>query len=128
MSRACESVNIARATAYVWRDDDVDFARQWDEVIEAAADDLEEEARRRAFKGLMRKKFTRGGDPIIDPDTGEQYSEIEYSDTLLIVLLKAHKPDKYRERVDQNIELRGGIPALTIVCEDGTNGTSSAKN
>lgn len=103
VSRACDLVAIHRRTAYEWRESDEDFARLWDEAVEAGTDDLEQEARRRALDGLRRKKFTKTGVPIIDPMTGEQYEELEYSDTLLIFLMKGNRPDKYKDRSDVNL-------------------------
>lgn len=60
----------------------------------------EVELARRAIEGTIRKKFDARGNPIIDPETGQQYVEREYHDTLLIFLLKALKPEVYRERLD----------------------------
>lgn len=105
-------VGIGRTTAYDWRADDEDFAKAWDEALEDALDKLELEARRRAHDGLIKKKFTPKGRPVIDPATGEQYYEREYSDTLLIFLLKGGRPEKYRERYEQKIE--GEITANII--------------
>lgn len=52
--------------------------------------------------GLTRKKFTGAGEPVINPDTGEQYAELEYSDTLLIFLLKqSETKKKWRQRIIQ---------------------------
>jgi hypothetical protein len=99
VSRACDAVSIGRQTAYDWRGEDEDFAAAWDEAVEAGLDDLEQEARRRAFEGLTQKKFTKGGQPIIDPVTQEQYFERVYSDTILLRLLSAGRP-KFRERSD----------------------------
>ena len=82
VSRACEAAGIGRSTAYQWRDNDPDFAREWDEVIDALVDDLEQEAIRRAKDG---------------------------SDTLLIFLLKGLKPDRYSDRLRAEIEHSGGI-------------------
>lgn len=66
-----------------------DFAAQWDEAIETAIDALEHEARRRAVKGVDEPVFYQGN--VCGVVT-------RYSDTLLIQLLKAHRPEKYRER------------------------------
>ena len=125
VSRACEELNIGRRTAYEWRDEDEGFAALWDEAIEAAIDDLEEEARRRAFKGLVKKKFDRKGEPILDPATGEQYYEREYSDALMVVLLKAHRPAKYRERFEHSGEIKTQIPTLNVILNGNSNGNST---
>ncbi len=99
ISAACLLVGIDRKTFYKRRDAEPAFAEAVAEALDAACDTLELEARRRAAEGLVRKKFTKAGDPIIDPETKRQYVEREYSDTLLIFLLKAHRPEKFRENV-----------------------------
>lgn len=110
ISVACQRTGTARATAYAWRAQDADFAAAWLEAELQATEVLEEEARRRASDGLIRKKFDKGK-PIIDLETGEQYVEREYSDTLLIFLLKARNPEKYRERTDVrgSLAVTGGV-------------------
>lgn len=100
ITRACELAGVDRRTFYDWRDADPAFRQAVRDAFEAATDALEAEARRRAFDGLLQKKFTKGGEPVIDPATDEQYFEREYSDTLLIFLLKAHRPHKFRERFE----------------------------
>jgi hypothetical protein len=97
---ACKLAGIGQTAAYKWRDDEEDFARDWSEALEEALDMLELEARRRAHDGLIKKKF-KDGEPIIDPETGQQYYEREYSDTLMIFLLKGGRPEKYRENIKQ---------------------------
>lgn len=93
VSRACKAEGVPRRTAYEWREQDEDFARDWDEAVSAGVDDLEEEARRRAFKGT-RKPVYQGGERV-------GYIQ-EYSDTLLIFLLKGAKPDKYKDRQESS--------------------------
>jgi hypothetical protein len=54
-------------------------------------DQLEEEARRRAVDGVLKPVFQRG----------RQVGRIrEYSDVLLVTLLKGKRPDTYRERFE----------------------------
>lgn len=71
VTSACQAEHIHRSTYYAWRAADSGFAAQADDAIESGTDVLEDEARRRAIAG---------------------------SDTLLIFLLKARRPEKYRER------------------------------
>lgn len=111
---AAEAASIDRRTAYYLRDSDVEFAAEWDQALDAAADLLENEARRRAERGVQRLKFHNGvlikvqaespeGIPLVDMDGNPimvPYVEHEYSDTLMIFLLKGAKPEKYRERAD----------------------------
>lgn len=95
VSRSCEAVGFPRRTVYEWRDADETFAKAWDEAVEFGTDELEEEARRRAFAGVDEPVFYQG----------EECGTIrKYSDTLLIFLLKGRKPDKYRERVTIDVK------------------------
>ena len=70
---AAQAADVPRPYAYEWRNKDDKFAAGWYSAMEAAADYLEAEARRRAAAG---------------------------SDVLLIFLLKGARPEKYRERHD----------------------------
>lgn len=109
---AAQAAGVHRTHVYQWRESDLDFAAAWDAALDQAADLLEEEARRRAYEGLRRIKFDRGR-PIMVPAVGADglvvkddkgnpelvpYVEHEYSDTLLIFLLKGARPEKFRER------------------------------
>jgi hypothetical protein len=72
ITAACDRAVIVRSTAYDWRKADAKFAAAWDVAIEAGTDTLEDSALKRAK---------------------------ESSDTFLIFLLKARRPDKYKDRV-----------------------------
>ena len=91
VSAAAEEAGITRRAAYKARSKSQKFAAQWDEAIDRAIERLELEARRRAYTGVEKGVYYRGQ----RVDTVR-----EYSDQLLIVLLKAHKPEKYRERYE----------------------------
>lgn len=72
VTAACAAAGIGRTAAYEHREKDAEFAQRWEEAIEAAVDVLEDVARERA---------------------------LTISDTLLIFLLKSHRPDVYRENL-----------------------------
>ena len=99
VTRACEAVDISRFTAYSWRDDDPVFAAEWERAKEAGIDALEDEARRRAFEGTGKPVFHQG----IQCGTIQ-----EYSDTLTIFLLKGARPEKYRERISNEVTGKDG--------------------
>jgi hypothetical protein len=122
VSRACQAAKADRTSVYDLRRQDSLFAQEWDEALQTAADKLEEEARRRAHDGILKMKFHQGT-AIIDPRTGQPYYELEYSDTLLIFLLKAARPEKYRERYEVNQQ---GTVRLEVVEElhDGRDDTA----
>ena len=77
LPKACEIADIARTTFYEWIKDDPEFKAAYEAAREEAVQVLEDEAIKRA---------TIGG-----------------SDTLLIFLLKAARPQKYRDYVRQEI-------------------------
>lgn len=90
VSKAAKAAGINRQYAYELRASDAEFAAAWDEAVESSTDAAEAEAFRRAVKGTVKPVF----------HMGEKVGGIrEYSDTLLIFLLKAHRPEKYRDAV-----------------------------
>lgn len=101
---ACAAANVPRRTVYDWRDADPAFARAWDDALDEAADIMEREAHRRAVDGVDEPVYGSLG-------KGEGMGEVgtirKYSDTLLIFLLKAARPEKYRDR--QQVEHTGEI-------------------
>ena len=83
---AANAAGVGRSTAYLWRQQDPQFAQKWDEAVAEGIDCLEEEARRRAVEGVKRPVY-RGGVFV---------GEItKYSDRLLIFLLKTRRPEVY---------------------------------
>lgn len=96
VSAAAAAAGLARHTFYEWRAKDATFAAAWDEALETAIDAMELEARRRAVEGIEKPLIGRVGK---DQD-GIITVVREYSDSLMTLLLKAHRPDKYRERTD----------------------------
>lgn len=98
---ACYAAGIDRVTAYTYRKKDEKFAKEWETSLDEAVDLLEASAWQRAKSGITREHshFYKGN--LVGKDVIQ-----EYSDTLLIFLLKAHRPEKYRERytIDFNIK------------------------
>jgi hypothetical protein len=100
VTRAADAAKVGRTTHYEWLEADPGYAKAVGAAMDEAADRLEDEARRRAAEGLVRYKFHQGS-PVLHPVTGEPYYELEYSDTLLIFLLKGARPHKYRDGYEQ---------------------------
>jgi transposase len=71
IAKAASDAGVGRTTAYEWRGAEPEFAKAWDDAVETGTDGLEDEAVRRAKAG---------------------------SDTLLIFMLKARRPERYKER------------------------------
>ena len=127
VTKACHAAHVQRSTAYrariaaengrAKRNEDQatdgmtapawvlydDFAARWDAALDAAVDALEDEARRRAMDGIDRPITYQG-------EITGTYKE--YSNPLLITLLKAHRPEKYRERFEHSGP--GGKPLTTV--------------
>lgn len=92
VSAACRKAKISRAVAYDHRETDTEFAAAWEEALEMALDDAESEAWRRGVKGtISNRQYDKDGKLIS--------ATRQYSDTLLIFMLKAHRPAKYRETI-----------------------------
>jgi len=90
----CKSYQAAGIRARSWvyeKRADPEFARRWDEALADWADTLEAEAYRRAVVGTDKPLAHKG------ELTGDTVKE--YSDTLLLAMLRAAKPEKYRETV-----------------------------
>ncbi len=99
---AAEIVGMARRTHYRWIEDDVGYREAFESATEEAIDRLEAEARRRAVEGVEKPVGWYKGEP------GGYVRE--FSDTLLIFLLKGAAPDKYRDRT----EIRGFMSKLDL--------------
>lgn len=101
VSAAAKAAGIARQYVYEVRAGDPDFAKAWEDALGHAIDGAEGELYRRAVKGTRK--------PVYYQD--RKIDELrEYSDTLLIFLLKAHKPEKYRETVRSELTGANGGP------------------
>jgi hypothetical protein len=101
VSKACKAAGISRMTAYRYRENDPVFKDQWDEAIDIAVENMEAEAQRRAVEGVLKPVYQKGT---------KVGTVREYSDTLLIFLLKAHKPKKYRDNATIEHTGAGGGP------------------
>ena len=95
------------------RGEDPVFAQAWDDAEIVAADMLELEARRRAVEGTERYVLSHGEVVIYE---GKPLKIKEYSDTLLLYLLKAHKPGLFCDR--SKVELSGKVETNGITEDD----------
>lgn len=106
VARACKAVDISRVTAYEWRNEIPEFAAAWDKALAIGVTALEDEAHRRGFEGVDEGVYHQG--VLVD-------TQRKYSDTLAIFLLKAHKPEKYRENSRMELTGANGGPVQTQV-------------
>lgn len=95
-TQAAKDIGMSTSNIYQWRDKYPNFDREVEEARKEAVRALEDEAYRRAFEGTIKP--------------GKFGSVREFSDTLMIFLLKANDPEKYSERIRNEISGPGGVP------------------
>jgi len=106
---AAKKAGVARRTPYGWRLSDATFAARWLAVLAPIGDPLEAEAQRRAVEGVEK--------PIYRGSTLVGHMR-DYSDSMLMFLLKAKYPEKYDRRgegakaEDPAIDIEGARDAL----------------
>ena len=109
VSTSCQVAGLSRSFVYDWRAADPEFAADWASALELGCDALEDEAVRRGCEGHLKPVFYQGK---------EVGAIREYSDTLLIFMLKARRPARFRDNylpaqhagADNSIVIRGGLP------------------
>jgi len=102
------------------RRQDEEFAKEWEQALRTAAEDvLEPAAIERAVEGVMEDVYYQG-------DVVGQ--RINYSDQLLMFLLRGAKPEKFRENVNVSGRLDGefGVSVIPMVASDEDNWEKSA--
>jgi hypothetical protein len=96
VTRAANAVGVDRSNAYQRRLRNPEFAKRWDDALESFADAVEAEAFRRAVTGTTKGIWWQGA------RVGE---EQQWSDSLLLALLKAKRPQQYGDA--SRIQLTG---------------------
>ena len=89
VTASAAAIGVSRQHVHHLRRTRKDFAKSWDNAIEQATDALEAAARGRAIDGFQRPIYQRG--ELVGHETC-------YSDALMITLLKAHRPEKFRDK------------------------------
>jgi hypothetical protein len=96
VSGAVAIAATSRTRVYELRKRDAGFAAAWDEAEERAADALEAEAWRRGVDGVVEPLVSAG--KVVRDDDGQPLAIRRYSDHLLLALLKARRPEKFKDR------------------------------
>ncbi len=105
IAAACRAANVSRVSVWERRKNDADFKLRFESSLTAGALLLEEEAVRRARDGVRRIKFNpKTNEPYKDPETGKPYVEHEYSDGILLALLKRHFPQYHDKPSEVNVQ------------------------
>lgn len=98
---AAQAISVSTTTVTKHRQTDPLFAERYEEALREGVDLLEHEAHRRAFKGVDEPVFYKGDKCGVVR---------KYSDQLTMFLLKAHRPEKYRDNASLELTGKGGGP------------------
>lgn len=113
------AAGINRSTPLRWRQDSEatlqddgtykdDFCVRWAHAVEAGVDQLEDEAHRRAYRGVEKPVYQGG--VMVGTIT-------EYSDTLMQIMLKGKRPDRYNTERHELTGKNGGPVAMAMEVE-----------
>lgn len=94
---AARAAGISREAHYDWKASDPDYAEAFDLAVKLAGDELEDEAMRRAKKGVREPVYQQGH--LIG-------WKRKYSDRLMALLLQGFKPEKYKTKT---VEHKGTV-------------------
>lgn len=103
ITESCDAVGIQRrSTVYDWKREDPDFLAEFEEAEAESVERLEAEVRRRGADGYDEPVFHQGA---------VCGTVRKYSDTLLIFLMKARNPEKFRDKPPVSIDAnaQGGV-------------------
>jgi hypothetical protein len=95
ISLSAKRAGVNRWTVCDWKKRSPEFASAVEDAVDIATAALEEEVRRRAHQGTLKPVFYKGS---------KCGAVREYSDTLAMFILKARKPEVYRDNA----------PAVTV--------------
>lgn len=130
LTEASRKSKVARDLHYDWLRDDPAYPAAFAIAHEEAGDHLESEARRRAVEGVPKPVIYQGqlcreakrdkNGELIRNENGEVVFSApltirEYSDTLLIFLMKGNNPEKYRDNAKVEHTGPGGGPLEVTV-------------
>lgn len=124
ISKSAAAANVSCTSHYGWLSKSETYRKRFVEVHEACGEVLEAEAVRRAVEG-EKKLVTYKGEPVyvwvdedgevVEPNSKKAFKRVplfnrEKSDTLLLALLKAKKPDAYKDRSASELSGPNGGP------------------
>jgi hypothetical protein len=105
--KAAEAAGLSRASHSNWMKQDSSYVEEFELLYEEVCQKLEAEAMRRAVDGYQEPVY-QGGKLV--------GHKMKYSDNLLIFMLKAMRPEKYRERPAEGaVE---SVPQITVYIPD----------
>ena len=109
VAMAARATGWSRGTPYALRKTDKLFAEAWKEAEDIAVDMLEGQAWSLAMKGVKEPVF----------HNGEQCGfKVKYSERMLEILLKARRPNTYRENIKAELDVKGGVLVVPGVAKE----------
>ena len=135
VTRAARTLGHAPSSFRKYKMINKEFSDAWDEALEESIERMEQEVHRRAIDGID-EPLTHQGSFTYQYETDEQGRVVKdadgipklklgkdgqpaittvkkYSDQLAMFLLKAHRPERYRERSEVNVSNPDGSLTLT---------------
>lgn len=110
ITAACKLAKIDRKAVYRWKPDPA-FLVEYKEALSMGIDAIEDEATRRAFEGVKKPVFQQG--------KRVGYVQ-EFSDTLMIFLLKGRRPEIFKDRHELTGKDGGPIQTTNVDLKDLT--------
>jgi hypothetical protein len=114
ISYACQVSGVGRTNVYRWQETDDAFSHAFKQAESEATERLEREAWRRATEGTPYERTSYWHGEPVGTDR-----KIEYSDQLMLLLLRARRPDVYREKVDvavtQVVKTIAGVDPASVL-------------
>ena len=123
ITAAAKAAKVERSQHYIWLRERPGYREAFVEACEEAAQVLEDEAVRRAYKGVFEPNVFQG--EFVYPRTRRRNKEtgkwetvtsrkplgvLKYSDSLLMFLMRGLMPQKYRDRVSAEVTGTNGGP------------------
>lgn len=116
IGEGCKVAGVSRSTVQGWRETSEWFEELYQAALEEAADRIEAEAIRRAVDGYDEPVIYQGMiTEVQDAETGERRALTvrKYSDTLMQMVLKGARPEKYRD--NHKVEHEFGAGGVLMV-------------
>ena len=102
---ACAAAGVDRTSHYVWLKNDAEYKKSFEEAREEACGLLEDEAVRRAYRGTL-KPMSIGGKMVL---------VTEFSDQLLMFLLKCRNPRVFGDKRDDTLTIQGELSVAEVL-------------
>jgi hypothetical protein len=126
IKRGAAAIGCSVGAIYMRRAQDINFKNAMQEALECYRDILQTEAHRRAVEGVPRLQFDKEGTmlryPADYPDpelAGKPYIEHEYSDNLLVRLLKKYDP-AFRDKLEVEKTIRKAVLIIPGAADPAT--------